>query len=156
MAKEYDKFRNVGLAEPMDFGSAFFTEAGLRLQSAFGYKNPWGFTDMDCMTERNGYMLLMELKAPPVDILQRGLISQKKAIEGHTRRTPGSLGVVVWGDKGLDNIVAYRLCYNGVWEDIVSHNCRDMLLLRLESWGQYITELGALKRWETKWYPPRR
>jgi hypothetical protein len=153
--EEYSKFRNVAESEPTDFGSAFFQEAGLILQKEFEYKNPWGFTDVDCMTERNGRLLLIERKLPPVNIFQRGLTAQKKAIEGVTRRTKGNIGIVVWADKGFDNIAAYRVCIDGVWSDIVDHNTTEGLLLVIHQWGQLVTVLGPLEKWNPRWYPEK-
>lgn len=150
---EYGKFRNVSDSEPCDFDSEFFRRIGVKLQGAFQYKNPWGFTDVDCLTERNGRVMLLERKEPPIQIFQKGLTAQKKAIEGVTRLHEGSIGIVVWADKGLDHIEGFRVCYNGVWEAIVRVDCTTRLANVIEQWGFLVTELGPLEKWDTKWYP---
>jgi hypothetical protein len=149
----YDKFRNVGNAEPTDFGSAFFKQAGVILQTAFEYKAPWGFTDIDALTEKHGIPLLIERKDGGADIFQKGLTAQKKAIEGITRRVPGAMGFVVWADVGLYDIRAFRVCIDGVWGDVDYHDCAPKMLKLIEQWGQLVMAIGPLEKWDTKWYP---
>jgi len=150
---EYGKFRNVENAEPCDFDSAFFRAVGVSLQKAFQYKNPWGFTDIDVMTERNGRMLLIERKEPPIAIYQKGLTAQKKAMEGMTRRHEGSLGIVVWADRGFDHIEGFRVCYGGEWTPLEKEDTQQRLLNVIEQWGLLVTEMGPLESWNPKWYP---
>jgi len=137
----------------MDFDSAFFRRAGKILQVAFEYKAAWGFTDIDALTEKNGIPLLIERKDVGSNIFQKGLAAQKKAIEGITRRVPGAMGLVIWGDKGLDNVQCFRVCIDGVWDDVQYHEPCEKMLRLIEQWGEIVNEIGPLEKWDTKWYP---
>jgi len=146
---DYSLFRDKQGAEPVDFGSPFFLSVTAEMTKIFEAKGH-GFMDIDVLTEKNGFGLIIECKHPLVEEDQKGLKAQRIAIERMTRRFWGLVGYVVWSDKAFEEVKCYRRCFNGIWGEAVHEKAGEELRSSLIAWANWV---AAQKQpyWETKW-----
>jgi hypothetical protein len=145
----HEKLRTLDGCVPVDFDSQFFRAVSHNLGGVFGMDKSVGFTDIDAMTEKLGFPLLIEVKHPNVELTQGALTAQRYAMQNITRRYIGAVGYIVFADLFLADVAKWRRCMGGVWGPWRKGG--ESLSTSICDWGAWVREQRAMEAWDAKW-----